>query len=204
AYLGALDGRDTIPDAIARPFIAEAARSVLHDEYLPSLTVPADINLDDYVRRLFDRWANSALGHRTRQVGSDGSVKLRQRVPEPALLQLRSGRMPHQLALTVAAYLCCVAPLPGFSPGPHATAMVDPARDTLAAIAGRPRTSSGAPFVEAVLDSGLLGDGLPEHPAFAARVAELIDVIVRFGPAAAAADALRATSPVETAARPGA
>ncbi|MFE2181977.1 mannitol dehydrogenase family protein [Streptomyces sp. NPDC059455] len=189
AYLGALDGRETVPDATARPFIAEAARAVLHDDYLPTLTVPTDIDLDHYIGQLFDRWANTALGHRTRQVGSDGSVKLRQRVPEPALFHLRAGRMPHHLALTVAAYLCCVAPRPGFSPGPHATAMADPARKTLATIAGRSATASGPSFVEAVLDSGLLGDGLRDHSDFAARVAELIDLIVRHGPAAAAADA---------------
>ncbi|MFJ5226573.1 mannitol dehydrogenase family protein [Streptomyces sp. NPDC088400] len=195
AYLGALDGRETIPDAIARPFIADAARSVLHDEYLPSLTVPADVDLDDYVGQLFDRWGNTALGHRTRQVGSDGSVKLRQRVPDPALLHLRAGRMPHHLALTVAAYLCCVAPPPGFSPGPQAAAMVDPARERLAGITGRAPLGSraaDASGVEAVLASGLLGDGLTEYPAFAARIAELIGVIVRHGPAAAAADAFGA------------
>ncbi|WP_381797881.1 mannitol dehydrogenase family protein [Streptomyces niveus] len=199
AYLGALDGRETIPDSIARPFIADAARRVLHDEYLPSLTVPGDIDLDAYVRQLFERWANTALGHRTQQVGSDGSVKLRQRVPDPALHHLGAGRMPHHLALTVAAYLCCLAPPPGFSPGPHATAMVDPARDTLAGIAERVPVSSEASYVEAVLESGLLGDGLTEYPDFAARVAGLMDVIVRYGPAAAAADALRAA---ETAPQP--
>ncbi|MFJ2558144.1 MULTISPECIES: mannitol dehydrogenase family protein [unclassified Streptomyces] len=198
AYLGALDGRATIPESIGRPFIAEAARGVLGSEYLPSLTVPADIDLDAYVGQLFERWANTALGHRTQQVGSDGSVKLRQRVPEPALLHLRAGRMPHRLALTVAAYLCCVAPPAGFSPGPHAAAMADPARGTLAAIADRAATApaasgaSRAAFVEAVLDSGLLGDGLTEYPAFGGRVAELIDVVVRFGPGAAAAEAARA------------
>lgn len=192
AYLGALDGHRTIPESIARPFIADAARSVLHGDYLPSLTVPADIDLDAYVRQLFERWANTALGHRTQQVGSDGSVKLRQRVPGPALLHLRAGRMPHHLTLTVAAYLCCMAPPPGFTPGPHAAAMVDPARATLAGIAARVGTASGASYVEAVLESGLLGDGLTQYPAFADRVAELIDVIVRHGPAAAAADAARA------------
>ena len=41
--------------------------------------------------------------------------------------------MPHHLALTVAAYLCCLAPPPGFDPGPHAAAMVDPARAGLVA-----------------------------------------------------------------------
>ncbi|MFE2638847.1 mannitol dehydrogenase family protein [Streptomyces scopuliridis] len=192
AYLGALDGRGTIPDSIGRPFIAEAARGVLFGDYLPSLTVPADIELDAYVEQLFERWANTALGHRTQQVGSDGSVKLRQRVPEPALLHLRAGRMPHHLALTVAAYLCCVAPPSGFSPGPHAVAMVDPARAALAGIADRTPSGSRTAFVEAVLESGLLGDGLTEYPDFAGRVAELLDVLVRYGPAAAASDATRA------------
>ncbi|RDG38428.1 mannitol dehydrogenase family protein [Streptomyces corynorhini] len=189
AYLGALDGRATIPEAIARPFVADAARAVLHGDYLPTLTVPADIDPDTYVGQLFERWANTALGHRTQQVGSDGSVKLRQRVPDPALLHLRAGRMPHHLALTVAAYLCCVAPPPGFSPGPHATAMVDPARERLAAIARRVPVSGGAAYTAAVLDSGLLGTGLTEFPDFAARIAEFIDAIVRHGPGAAAAEA---------------
>ncbi|MER6090487.1 mannitol dehydrogenase family protein [Streptomyces bluensis] len=190
AYLGALDGRATIPDAVAQPFVADAARRVLHDDYLPSLTVPDGIDLDAYVAQLFERWGNSALGHRTRQVGSDGSVKLRQRVPEPALGHLRAGRTPHHLALTVAAYLCCMAPPPGFDAGPQAAAMADPARSDLRKTAER--TTSVRDFVAAVIDGGLLGDRLPEHPVFTDRVAELIGVLTRHGTAAAAADAAEA------------
>jgi fructuronate reductase len=200
AYLGALDGRGTIPEAGAQPFVADAARRVLHEDYLPSVTVPADVDLDGYVAQLFERWANTALGHRSQQVGSDGSVKLGQRVPEPALLHLRAGRMPHHLALTVAAYLCCLAPPAGFDPGPHAAAMVDPARAGLVAARGRSR--SAAEFAAAVLEDGLLGRELGDHAAFTGRVAELIDVIVAHGPAAAATDAARAadadTSPLLT------
>ncbi|WP_037771699.1 mannitol dehydrogenase family protein [Streptomyces sclerotialus] len=190
AYLGALDGRDTVPASVARPYVAEAARHVLYEEYLPTLTVPAAVDADAYIAQLFERWANSALGHRTRQVGSDGSVKLRQRVPEPALFHLRAGRMPHHLALTVAAYLCCVAPPAGLTPGLHADAMRDPARVSLAGAAGR--TSGTRSFVDAVLDGGLLGADLAGHPEFAARVAELVDVLTRHGVAAAVADAARA------------
>ncbi len=190
AYLGALDGRGTIPAAAAQSFVADAARRVLHDDYLPSVTVPADVDLDVYVGRLFERWSNTALGHRTQQVGSDGSVKLGQRVPEPALLQLRAGRMPHHLALTVAAYLCCLAPPAEFDPGPHATAMADPARPGL--VATRHRSRSTREFVAAVLDDGLLGHELAERSAFTGRVAELIDVITAHGPVVAATDAARA------------
>ncbi|MEV8539604.1 mannitol dehydrogenase family protein [Streptomyces sp. NPDC051572] len=190
AYLGALDGRATIPDAIAQPFVADAARRVLHDDYLPGLTVPDDIDLDTYVTQLFERWANTALGHRTQQVGSDGSVKLRQRVPEPAVSQLRGGRMPHHLALTVAAYLCCMAPPAGFDPGPYAALMTDPARATLRETAQN--ATSVPDFVAAVLDSGLFGDELAEHPEFAERVAEFVDILTRHGTAAAAGAAAEA------------
>ena len=95
--------------------------------------------------------------------------------------------MPHHLALTVAAYLCCLAPPPGFDPGPHAAAMADPARAGL--VATRHRSRSSAQFAAAVLDDGLLGRDLAAHSAFAARVAELIDVIGAHGAATAATEA---------------
>jgi len=34
---------------------------VLRDEFLPTVPVPADIDVDEYTRQLFERWANSAL-----------------------------------------------------------------------------------------------------------------------------------------------
>lgn len=94
AYLGALDGHATIPESVSQSFIADAAHRILHDEYLPTVTVPDAVDTDDYVRQLFSRWSNTALGHRTSQVGSDGSVKLAQRVPIPALEHLGRGDVP--------------------------------------------------------------------------------------------------------------
>jgi fructuronate reductase len=212
AYLGALDGAATIPEAIARPAVRGAAERVLRAEFLPTVPVPADIDVDEYIRQLFERWANSALGHRTTQVGSDGSVKLAQRVPEPALARLAAGRMPHHLALTVAGYLCCVAPPDGFDPGPHAAAMTDPARRHLVPLsssgAGRAGSGAGSPagsgvgsgsgsgsrgFVRAALGTGLLGAELAVHEGFTARVAEFVDVLVRHGVGAAAREAASAT-----------
>jgi len=182
AYLGALDGHDTIAGSISSPAIRGAATRVLHDEYLPTVPVPADVDLDAYLGQLFSRWSNAALGHRTRQVGTDGSVKLAQRVPEPALEHLKAGRMPDHLALTVAAYLCCIAPPPGFDPGPHAAAMVDPARESLAPLSARPTRD----FAAAALGTGLLGAELAAHNDFAGRVAELVDVLIKHGVAEAA------------------
>jgi fructuronate reductase len=177
AYLGALSGCDTIPQAFARPAIRAAAEQVLRADYLPTVPVPPDVDVETYIAQLHARWANSALGHRTRQVGSDGSVKLAQRVPEPALAHLAAGRMPHGLALTVAAYLCCIAPPAGLDAGPHAAAMSDPARDRLAPLAGRPT----AEFVARALGTGLLGTELAGHAGFVERVAELVDALRTHG-----------------------
>ncbi|MCI2417327.1 mannitol dehydrogenase family protein [Saccharopolyspora sp. K220] len=187
AYLGALSGCDTIAASTAQPFVAEAARRVLCEDYLPTIAVPADIDIDDYIAQLFDRWGNTALGHRTRQVGSDGSAKLAQRIPDAALRHLRAGRVPQHLALTVAAYLCCMAPPEGFEAGPHAAAMADPNRASL--VAAAERTGSTAAFVTEVFRSGLLGDELATRTEFVSRVAEFVDIIAVHGPAAAAAEA---------------
>lgn len=187
AYLGALDGCDLIADATARPHIAEAARRLMRADYLPTLAMPADIDFEDYSAQLFTRWSNSALGHRTRQVGSDGSTKLAQRVPEPAALHLKAGRVPQHLALSVAAYLrCTTAP----ETTEHTAAMVDPAADALRT--ARANAAGTREFVAAALRDGLLGDELAAHQEFQVRVAELVDVLGTHGVAAATGEALQA------------
>ena len=188
AYLGALSGAVTIPDSVAHPSIELAARSVLRNEYLPSVSVPASVNVDTYEEQLFSRWRNTALGHRTSQVGSDGSVKLRQRIPLPALQMLDDGRMPHLLALTTAAYLTCIAPLSGFDPGPQAAAMEDPARGLLSTLAAQ--SCSGHELAQRVLaEHHLLGDELADRADFIKRTGELIDTLHAHGPMAAIAEA---------------
>src|SRR5204862_8154951 len=101
-------------------------------EYLRTITLPRAFDVDASLESLSHRWANAAIGHRTSQVGTDGSVKLLQRIPQPALMALRDGRTPHLLALTVAGWIASVAPPAGFEPGPYAAEVREPARDRLA------------------------------------------------------------------------
>jgi fructuronate reductase len=193
AYLGALSGAATIPDAIAIPDIEEAARAVVRLEYEPSVEVPSGVDVREYEAQLFERWGNTELGHRTTQVGTDGSVKLRQRIPEPVARALDEGGMPHLIALTVAGYLCCMAPLSGFTPGPSANAMTDTARRRLTEIARESR--GGFDLANRVIgDLELFGHELSKRTSFIARVGELVDIIVRQGVRAAISDALDASA----------
>lgn len=203
AYLGALRGLETIPDAIVEPRIEAAAWTVLRNEYEPSLDAPSDVDLAEYEAQLFERWANSALGHRTSQVGTDGSVKLRQRIPVPALHALSNGEMPHAIALTVAGYLSCLAPLPGFDPGAHAAAMTDAARERLAELAASAR--GGVDLATRVIaELRLFGEELAAQDGFIARVGELVDVIARRGVEAAIDDVIAASRPAASASKVGA
>jgi fructuronate reductase len=146
------------------------------------------VDVDAYEEQLFSRWRNTALGHRTSQVGSDGSVKLRQRIPLPALQMLDTGQMPQLLALTTAAYLTCISPLSGFDPGPQAAAMEDPARALLSTLAAQ--SHSGQDLAERVLaEHHLLGEELAGQAGFIKRTGELIDILHTHGPIAAIADA---------------
>jgi fructuronate reductase len=190
AYLGILDGRATIADAWEQSFVRDAVNACITEEYLPTIPLPRAFDVDAYLDSLSHRWANAALGHRTSQVGTDGSVKLLQRVPEPALIALHDGRTPHFLALTVAGWIASVAPPAGFDPGPHADEIREPARARLAEVT---RGASGPrDHAMAVLRSGFMPDDLVAHDAFTDRVADLVAIIVRSGIRAAVQDAVQA------------
>ncbi len=137
AYLGALRGCETIPAARFDEFIVQALTKVLYEEYLPSLEMPAGLTADGYINELFSRWSNTALGDKTSRVGSDGSMKLPQRITVPALAAIREGREPRLLALTVAAWLLCIAPFKEFAPGEYAEAMKDPAKERIISLTGK-------------------------------------------------------------------
>lgn len=190
AYLGGLDQQPTIPASFGADFVRDCVTELLNTEYLPSIQLPSGFDPQAYIAQLFDRWSNHALGDATARVGSDGSLKLLQRVPDPALRMLNLGQVPQQLALMVAGWIACVAPPAGFDPGPIAAAMVEPAKDKLAAVT----TGAGSvrAHVEAIMRGGFFPDALAEHDEFVARVADLVAIITTHGVRDAARAALEA------------
>lgn len=92
---------------------------------------------------------------------------------------LRQGRMPHHLALTVAAWLSCVAPPDGFDPGRLAAEIKDPAIPGLSELAAA--AASGQDLAAEVFRGGISPEELGQEHQFVARVGELIDLIQSHG-----------------------
>ena len=176
AYLGLLAGARSIAQAIGRREVRSAAEHLIHDELLPTLDVPSQVDVPRYVDELFVRFANPALDHRTSQVASDGSQKLPARITAPVLHHVAAGGVPRVLALTVAAYVRCLA-----TPDSYDAAALgrveDPQRERLQRV-GR-RVFGSRALVGAVFELGIFAPQLAEATSFVDAVAELHAVTVR-------------------------
>ena len=109
AYLGALMGYATIAEAVGDSRLRDAARRMITEDVLPTLTAPAGINLEEYRDSTLDRFANPSLAHTTAQVAMDGSQKLPQRLFPTIGDRLAMGAVPVHLALLTAAWITYVA-----------------------------------------------------------------------------------------------
>lgn len=189
SYLGGLSNSPTIPSARDKEFVARSVHAAIYNEYLPSIDpLPQGFDPDAYIAQLFHRWQNHALGDKTARVGSDGSAKLLQRIVEPALRMLDMGQMPHQLALTTASWIACVAPPAGFDPGPIAAEMEEPQRENLARAAAGARNIHE--HVEKIMTGGFFPAELGDRAEFTGRIAELVEITITDGVEAAANNAL--------------
>ena len=180
AYFGALENCETIPDCRFQPFIEESLRTGFFAEMLPTLRMPDGLTSNEYIAQLFSRWSNTVLGDKTSRVGSDGSIKLPQRITEPVLMRVKQGERVDYIALTVAAWLACVAPINGFDPGPIAKAMKDPALARLKEFAATSSTASE--LLDKVFHEGnIFAPELAALPGFTAQIAQYLDLILKRG-----------------------
>jgi fructuronate reductase len=104
AYLGGLAGIEFVHEFVALP-AGGAFVEALWDEAQETLSPPPGLDLAAYRVALMQRFANSALNHRTRQIAMDGSQKLPQRLLAPIIKRLDQGKSVDALALAVAAWM---------------------------------------------------------------------------------------------------
>jgi len=105
AYLGGLAGYETIAGAIADPSLASFVQSFMRGDVEPTLSVPGGLDVAQYEASVLDRFANPALGHRTRQVAMDGSHKLPQRLLGTIRDRRSAGAEPVFATLVIAAWM---------------------------------------------------------------------------------------------------
>lgn len=188
AYLGLLAGARSIAAAVARPEIRHAAEHVIHEELLPTLVAPEEVDVGQYIATLFTRFANRDIDHRACQVASDGSVKLAVRVAPAVLYHVARGVVPRGLALTIASYIRCVAS-PAADDDASLGAVVDAQRERLEELARLARDSRE--LVTAVFELGIFGAALARATAFVEAVIELHAVLTARGHHAAIEAATR-------------
>jgi fructuronate reductase len=104
AYLGYLSGHETIADCMADPVLAIFVRALWSNEIIPALTPPPGADLNAYADRLFERYQNPGIRHRTWQIAMDGSQKLPQRLLGTLADNLAAARPCPGLILAVAAW----------------------------------------------------------------------------------------------------
>lgn len=180
SYLGLLLGRETVSDAFLDPRI----RGFVERLWAEGIsTLPRDAGLDAaaYTKALGQRFANTALAHRTAQIANDGSQKLPQRIVAPARARLAEGRGATHLALVLAAWIAACEARGKSLPAGHFT---DPLDGRFDAMFGK--RGPAAETVRAVFEAaGFTAVAGPAAEPLAAMTAEHLDVVQRRGAAAA-------------------
>ena len=105
AYLGGLTGHAYIADAVTAPGFSQLVET-LWDEAQATLPSLDGFDAAAYRRKLFKRFVNTSLEHRTHQIAMDGSQKLPQRWLN-TIREYRAivGLVPRALTLSLASWM---------------------------------------------------------------------------------------------------
>jgi fructuronate reductase len=159
AYLGALNGYETVAETVADESLLAIARNLIVEDVIPTLAVPEGMDLAAYGEQVLTRYANPVLAHRTVQIAMDGSQKLPLRLLGTVRDNLRVGRHARWAAYGVAAWMAYVAS-PAARTG-MALPIDDPMADRLTA--GARGSGRAAAVVDALLGfTEIFGEDLPQ------------------------------------------
>lgn len=105
SYLGLLSDLTYIAESAAKPIFRQVVEGLIRVDMLPTFELPPEVDIEFYIEETFRRFQNLEVGHRTSQVGSDGSSKLAVRLTEPVLIHHQRGSVPQFIALLAALYM---------------------------------------------------------------------------------------------------
>ena len=157
-------------------------------EAIPTLPQDAGLDTAAYTAELAERFANTALAHRTAQIANDGSQKLPQRIVASALERIEAGAASEHLTLVVAAWIAACEARGKTLPEGHFTDPLDAALTALLASSCR-RTRR----VAAVFDLAGFARDHAERQTLIELVAAHLVHLRRDGPHGALRSAYKAT-----------
>lgn len=174
--LGALSGLDFMADVMAMPVFRDFAETVIRYEVLPCLAPVPGIDLDAYLAESIARLTNPRLKHRTTQISTDGSQKIKQRLLQPLREAIAAG-VPHDgLLLGVAGWMQYAT---GIDHAGQRFAVADPVAAQTRAI-GEQAQGDAAAIVAGMLQlHGVFGDDLKDMPGVAGKLTRILDSLLR-------------------------
>ncbi len=110
AYLGLLTGHDSIAAAAVDPRVSAIVELII-DDVLSVADLPVSLRAPDFAQEALRRFSNPVLAHRCRQVATDGSKKLPQRILPVVALRRAAGLSTDRLAMIVAIWLVAISGL---------------------------------------------------------------------------------------------
>jgi fructuronate reductase len=105
AYVGLLDGQETVSAAVRVPWIRRLLEVWLAEATRSLRSVPAGLDLDAYRAEVVERFGNDGIAYRLDKVASDGSLKLPTRVGATAADLLDTGGSAPVSRIPLAAWL---------------------------------------------------------------------------------------------------
>ncbi len=105
AYLGFLAGYDYVHEVMADKGLVRLVRLYMDTQAQPTMNIPEGFNIEGYKDQLCQRFANSALNHRTYQIAQDGSQKIPQRWLASVRALAGKNHSTEILALAVAGWI---------------------------------------------------------------------------------------------------
>ena len=181
AYSGYIAGHRYVRDVMGDAALAKLVARQMSAAAATLDPVPG-VDLERYAADLLERFANPAIAHQTYQIAMDGTQKLPQRLLDPAIATLRSGRSLDAYAFAVAAWMrYCL----GMDENGETYALRDPREAEIAALLADAGRDAGS-IVDRLLGlPGLFPAELSEAPEWRAGVQRRLEAMLADGMRAA-------------------
>lgn len=177
AYVGALDGIETVFDGVSQPPLKALLRRYMLDEAAPTLDMPNGTDLEAYADSLLARFANDSLRHRLQQIAMDGSQKLPQRWLQVAEANLAAGRDTACVALGLAAWIRYTQ---GTTLTGQGFSVEDPMAEALSSL--HQQHSDPTALIEAFFSlEAVMPQAVAQHDGFKRQVVEAYRTLIEHG-----------------------